>query len=271
MSEDVSTLFTGPFSGIKGIANVFISVGVITNVNPGTLTCTVLSNQGLLENTRITFPQFSNGTGSYSLPNIGDICAVGFTSQGIPYLLGYGAYDALSSLKTFDRINIDYNSLVLTSNKRSMLVVSDDIHLTTMLGNQLLLNNNANDPSVVLEGSKRITMRVGVYPDTTRINIIREPNSKKTILSIASDTESEAALTFELAEQQITMTIKKNLIIKVDGGDGSELVTAKQVVEAINGHVHTCTCTDSVCTINQATFALDSMKTIKGLKTEELG
>lgn len=235
MSQDISELFTAPSSGIKGIANLFVSVGTIIEVNPNALTCTVLSNQGLLENTRMTFPQLSKGTGTYLLPNVGDICTIGFTVQGDPYITGYGAYDAISSLKSFDRINPDYNSLVFTSNKRSMLVVSDDIHLTTMSGNHLLLNNNADDPAVVLESSNRITVRTGIDPDASTIDIIKDADDNKTTLSIKPNGESTAALTFEFKDGKITITSNQELTMKFTGvSSASTFVSKKDVQMAID-------------------------------------
>mgnify|MGYP005838884735 CR=1 FL=1 len=270
MSQDVSELFSVPASGIKGIANLFVSIGTVIAVNPNALTCTVLSNQGLLENTRMTFPQISAGSGNYSLPNVGDICTIGFTVQGDPYITGYGAYDATASLKSFDRINPDYNSIVLTSNKRSMLVVSDDIHLTTMSGNHLLLNNNADDPAVVLEGSNRITIRTGVDPDASTIDIIKDADNNKTTLSIKPNGESSAALTFEFKDGKITMNITQELTVKVSGGDGTNFVTADQVKSAIDGaigaHTHLVASVGNPTTTVTATPA--SLTGITNLKTE---
>lgn len=242
MTVSISDLFDASSSGVKGIANVFVSVGTVIGVDPNTLTCTVLSNQGLLEDVRMTFPQMSNATGVYALPNIGDICALSFTVQGTPYIIGYGAYNAIASLKNFDRINLEYNSVVLTSNKRSMLSVSDDIHLVTMTGNHLLLNNNPSNPAIVLEGSKRITIRTGIDPDASTIDIIKEFDSKKTTLSIRPNGESSAALSFEFEGGKITMNITQELTVKVSGGDGTNFVTAKHVKDyvdsAITWHSH---------------------------------
>lgn len=270
MSQDISELFTAPASGIKGIANLFVSVGTVIGVDPNTLTCTVLSNQGLLENVRLTLPLLSKGTGVYMLPNIGDICAVSFTVQGDPYITGYGVLNGLKDLQSFDRVNLDYNSIILTSNKRSFLAVSDDIHLATASGNHLLLNNNTEDPAIVLEGSNRVTVRTGVGPDASTIDIIKDANANKTTLSIKPNGRTVSALTLEFTEEgKVKMIIDQELTIKVPGGDGTPLTTVKQVKDFVSA----CTYIPSLYPApNPATISTDVANTtftgITGLKTE---
>lgn len=236
MSQDISELFSAPASGIKGISNLFISVGTVIAVDPNTYTCTVLSNQGLLENVRLTFPMISKATGTYMLPNVGDICAISFTVQGDPYITGYGAFNALADLEGFDRINIDYNSIVFTANKRSLLVVSDDIHMATASGNHLLLNNNAEDPAIVLEGSNRVTVRTGVDPDASTIDIIKDADNNKTTLSIKPNGKTTSALILEFdSDGKVIMTIDQELTMKFAGvSSASTFVSKKDVQDAIN-------------------------------------
>src|SRR5271157_2703529 len=124
----LSTTLALAATGFKGIAELRLCVGVIMDVDTTNFTASVRTTQGVFDNVKLPIPNYSAGTGIYSMPSINDYCVIGSTESGMHFVVAF--YSAFSAGELSGRLReaVEPKTQVIKSPKEVKINVESSVN-----------------------------------------------------------------------------------------------------------------------------------------------
>lgn len=187
--------FSLPNNNGKEETLLYLQIGIITDIDTENYHASVSTNHGIRTNVRICFPHYSGSTGIFIMPSIGDVCAIGITSENEAYMLAFYSLNPKTEKDTNQRIVPNPHTYIIR----------------TLAGDKIQISLDSTTSGTYIFSPKTVDLTV---------------KNGKIINKGQLEDKETSSMTFDVVPGIINFTVK--------GGDGSPLVTQKQMQSVVD-------------------------------------